>query len=107
MCGERLPQEDIAIDVEEGAILKAVGYELADGPPVDGDVFETIEFGGDLGEGEAELIDQQELAYGVSDENGFGVVGAGGVEGEAPGEHVLERPTPDGAFVGVEWLAPE
>ncbi len=53
------------------------------------------------------MIDQQALAWGVGDENGLGVVGAGGVEGEAPGEHVLERLPPYGAFVGVEWLAPE
>src|SRR5260370_27487569 len=102
MCGERLPQEDVAVDVEEGAILKAVGYELADGPPVDGDVFETIEFGGYFCEGEAELIDQQALAWGVGDENGLGGVGAGGVAEAPPRAAMMGGLSPAKPLLGPE-----
>lgn len=105
--GKGFPKKDVAVDVKEGTVLQAVGNELADGPPVHTYVFETIEFGGDLGEGETKLVDEEALARSVGDENRLRIMSTRSLEGEPPGQHVLQRMAPTGDFIRMEGLAPE
>ena len=50
---QRAPEEHVAVDVNEGAVLQAVGDQLAERPPVGVDVAQTVELGRDFAELEA------------------------------------------------------
>ena len=43
-AGQRLPQKDVRIEVNERAILKALSDQLAQGPPLRVHIFQSFQF---------------------------------------------------------------
>src|SRR5580698_10193512 len=65
---QRLPEEDIGVEMDEWPVLYTISDKLPQSPPAGIDVAETIELGGHLVELQAQLVYQHLLARSVSDQ---------------------------------------
>src|SRR5262249_32830904 len=102
-----LPQENIRIEMNEGAVLQAVGKQLSQSPPARLDVSELLELSRDMRKWQAQTIHQQSLARSIRNQYGLRIVLGSQPVGQAPGEQVVDWLAPDASLEGAERLAPE
>src|ERR1700740_2198014 len=93
--------------MDEGLVLQAVSDEFAERPPALVGVAQAVEFRGDVGEVEAESVDEERLALTVRDEYRLRELALREAHGEAPRQEVMAGFSPDAALVGLVGLAPE
>ena len=105
--GQRLPEEDVGVEVNEGLLLRAIGDDFAQRPPARVAASVVIELGGHVGEGEPEGVDQEGSARRVRDENCLREIFPSKAYGQTPGEQVMQGALPRATLFAPEGLAPE
>src|SRR6185437_7136905 len=90
MQGQRLPKENICIEMYEGPILKAVGKQFPQRPPTGIGLVQLLEFCGYMYKAQPQAIYQQFLSSNIGHQRRFRIVTARRTHREPPGQQMVQ-----------------